>query len=428
MRRYLLAVAVGLVVLRLLGPSWRTGYPPPFPDSSSYVAVASLGPFHPGFWFAQRPPVYPLLIWLVGPSYRSVVVAQTLVAVMAWAWLWSTVWEQVRNRWVASVALVLLIAIAVETRWVFWNTAVLTESLSGSLAIAMITAWWRWWVQPGRFRLVAAVVLTSVWMLVRDSNAVSMVAVAAVASVVVVAMERRHPSPRRRGLALALSVVVATGAFSLAGQFHSDRGATSLHNDVGLRWLPDREMRAWATARGMPVDDALLARTGADAWADDQAFLVDPGLARYRQWAKGSGRLVAGASFVVKVDWYLQHYWEDLPSYTATDHLSYDTFHVAERFPERPLGPFDPTGSRPTVMISLAVLLAGSALLLARSRTLGWLAAFWTVPVVADLYLSYVSDAIEVGRHLVGPLQRLSVVTVLVTALAIDSLTGEVAA
>ena len=144
LRRYLVCSVVALLLVRLLAPGWRSGFPSPFPDSSTYVAVARSNPWSLDFWFGQRPPTYPMLIWLTGSSTHTLIEVQTLVAVLAFGWLCSTVWSEIRSRPVAIVSILLLLAIALQTRWVLWHTAVLTESLSASLAVAGVTAWWRW--------------------------------------------------------------------------------------------------------------------------------------------------------------------------------------------------------------------------------------------------------------------------------------------
>jgi hypothetical protein len=406
----------------VFGPGWTEGYLPVFPDSSSYLGAASAGPLSAELWFGDRPPTYPLLIWIVGPSSRAIVVAQTAIAVAAWAWLAVTVWDELRTRWLAVVTLSVLALVAIQTRWAFWHGAILTESLSGSLAVAATATWWRWFSRPDRFRLALAVALTGAWMLLRDSNAVTFVVVAFPALVLLAVLARRRTGPRRRDMSIALAALVAVGAFSLAGQFVSNRGETSFHNNVGLRWLVDDDMRAWMVARGMPESDALDERAGKDAWADGEAFLRSPFLAEYRDWAEGNGRVVAAWSFVVRADWYLDRFWRDLPAHTGTDHLAYDTFDLADRLPERPLGPVDPVGSRPAVVLWSLAVVASAVIVAVRRPRLGWLIPFWAAPIAADFYLVYVADAIEVGRHLVGPMLRYAVVAVLSVALAIDAL------
>lgn len=425
MGRYLVCLAVVAGFVWVLGPSWVDGFQPAFPDSSSYIAVADAGPFSFDFWFGQRPPTYPMLILIVGSSSRAVVVVQLAAALAAWIWLAVTVWQELRNRWVAGVAIVFVALVAIQSRWTFWHSAILTESLSGTLAVAGVAAWWRWFARPDRGRIVLATVFTGAWMLLRDSNAVTFVAVAVPAMLVVLGMERRHTGPRRRGLSTALATLVIVGAFSLTGQFVSNRGEASFHNNVGLRWLVDDDMRAWMVAAGMPESDALDERAGGDAWADGEAFLRSPFLAEYRSWVEGRGRVAAVSSFVLRADWYLDRFWRELPAYTGTDHLGYDTFGLADRLPERPLGPLDPVGSRLALVVWTFAIVASALTVAVHRRRLAWLIPFWFVPVAADFYLVYVADAIEVGRHLVGPMLRFEVVAIVSIALAADSLLSE---
>ena len=258
-------------------------------------------------------------------------------------------------------------------------------------------------------------------MLFRDSNAVTMFVVALPAVVVVLVLERRSSSVWRRGIAMALAVIIVTGAYSISAQMITDRGETSFHNDVGLRWLQDDEMTAFMAERGMPVTEALRERAGKDAWADGEAFLRSPFLKEYREWADGRGRIAAAESFVLRSDWYLERFRTELGGYTATDHLEYDAFVVAQNFPERTLGPVDPTGS-PWAMSLWGC--AGAAAILGAwfwCRRRAWMLLFFAVPVLADLYLSFTADAVEVGRHLVGPMFRYSVVVVIAVAVGVDA-------
>jgi hypothetical protein len=74
-------------------------------------------------------------------------------------------------------------------------------------------------------------------------------------------------------------------------------------------------------------------------------------------------------------------------------------------------------------MLAVAMVASTACALLAalRRRALGLFAGFLLIPAWIDLYLSYAGDAVEVSRHLVGPLSRLSVAIVVVIAIGIDS-------
>jgi hypothetical protein len=144
-------------------------------------------------------------------------------------------------------------------------------------------------------------------------------------------------------------------------------------------------------------------------------------LADYREWADGRGRVAAAESFVLAAPFWLEGLRDGLGRFLDEDYRAYDLFGVGDRIPRRTLGPFDPTGS--TLMLSVALVASTAyALLAARRRlALGLFAGLLLVPAWIDLYLSYAGDAVEVSRHLVGPLSRLAVATVVVTGIGLDA-------
>ena len=137
-------------------------------------------------------------------------------------------------------------------------------------------------------------------MLLRDSNAVTFIVFTVPALVFALVLLRTGVTDLRRYSAIGLAVLVVVGGYSWIAQVATDRGESSFHNNVGLRWLPDPAMSSFFESRGMPIDEALIARVGSDTWADDEAFLRDPALADYRAWADGRGRIAAVESFVIK--------------------------------------------------------------------------------------------------------------------------------
>ncbi len=164
-----------------------------------------------------------------------------------------------------------------------------------------------------------------------------------------------------------------------------------------------------------------MARVGSDAWADGEAFLRDPALGEYREWASGRGRTAAAESFVLAAPFWLDGLRDALGRSLRDEFRAYDLFGVGNRVPRHTLGPFDPTGSG--VMLAVGMVASTTCALLAarRRRALGLFAGFLLIPAWIDLYLSYAGDAVEVSRHLVGPLSRLSVAIVVVIAIGIDS-------
>ena len=167
------------------------GFDPFFPDTASYLRVSDRGPFWPRFWFDERPPAYPLVLWLLGGGGRAVVLVQSVAYVVAWIWLGAVVWQRIASRPVAAVTIGVLALTAVQARWALWTTQILTESLSITLA------------RRRRRRLVAvrgraAAVADrrrhrrspATWMLLRDSNAITFTVFAVPALVLALVLMR----------------------------------------------------------------------------------------------------------------------------------------------------------------------------------------------------------------------------------------------
>ena len=422
MARSAVVVAAALFLVRVLGEPWGGGFDPVFPDTASYVRVSDRGPFWPRFWFDERPPAYPLVLWLLGGGARTVVVFQSVAYVAAWIWLGMVVWQRTASRPVAVVIIGVLALTAMQSRWAMWTTQILTESLSITLAVAAVAAWWQFVVAPLRWRLVVATSITAAWMLLRDSNAITFCVFALPALLVAFVLRRRAATDLRRYSVIGLGVLVAVGGYSAIGQIASDRSATSFHNNVGLRWLPDPGMSSFFESRGMPVDDALVARNGGDAWADGEAFLRDPALADYRAWADGRGRVAAAESLVLEAPFWLDGLRDALGRSLRDEFRAYDLFDVGDRIPRRTLGPFDPVGSGVMMAVAMVASTVGALAAARRRRALGMFAGFLLIPAWIDLYLSYAGDAVEVSRHMIGALSRLSVATVVVVGIGLDAL------
>jgi hypothetical protein len=419
---YAVATACGLFVLRLLGASWETGFDPVFPDSFAYLQVAERGPLRPSFWLDERPPAYPMVLWWFGRSARTVVLFQSFAYVAAWLWLAVVAWRQLQVRWVAGAVVAIFALLALQGRWAFWNTLILTESLSISAGVAAMAAWWMLVAEPTRPRQIAAVAVTAAWMLLRDSNALWFTAVLVPALACAWILHRRRPTQLSRRAVMTMAILIGVGGYSAVALAVTDRSDAPFHNNVGLRWLPDTDMTAFMVDRGLPLDDALEARRGGDAWADGEAFLSDPALAEYREWAKRRGRIAMAVSLVTKAPWWLDRFVDDLEQLVPADLSGYDLHEVHERLPHGPVGSIDPLNSRRTLVVVSALAVVGIAVAGRRRLALGCLGALVFVPAWIDVYLSYVGDGVEVARHVTVPLLRVATASLVAIALGTDAL------
>jgi hypothetical protein len=418
----LAAVVVAFFLVRLLGQPWPH-YPPTYPDSFSYLGVARRGPLHGLFFFDERPIGYPLLLWSVGRSPTLTVVAQTGIYVAAFWVLCRVVFAEMRSRVIGVVAVTFIAAIAIEPRNSLWNTLILSESLSTSLGILSIAAWWRAAARPSKRTVTWAWIAAGAWILVRDTNVLPTVLVLLPVAVACAwASPRADRALRRRLVGGALAILVVCGYVYFA-QAVSHRTQYSVHNVVGMRVLPDAGLTSWFAAGGMPLDDALRGRISRNAWDDGEAFLRAPELARYRAWARGAGGRRLLLSMVVRSpDWWkrLHH---DLPGILGDDNRAYDSYGVFARFPHHVPPPLGTPRTNAGLWAELLLAAAGLGLAAAdpRRRLLAGVVAAGLCSAIVDIWCSYVGDPMEVNRHMVGPLSRLSVLVIVGVALGADA-------
>jgi len=416
-------VFVAVFLLRSLGNGWREGFAPFFPDSFSFLEVAGIGPMWPSFWFGERPVGLPLLAWLLGRNVRAIVLFQTLAYSLAAAALCVHLVRHFAVRawaWVVSAALV---SIVVRPRHAQWNLEILSESLGLTTSMLALLAWSNFARLPDRRSLTWAIAASIALLVTRDAHAATVVLIAV--SLAVGAWRCRHASPGRSALRRPLLVGVVILLLGLVhtsvSQSVSERNQYPLMNNVGLRVLPDADMTSRWVDRGMPMSEALLARTGRNSWDDGEAFLTSPNLAEFREWVRGSGQTVQTLSLLRDADFWVDRFRSDLPGLAAYDYRDYDRTNIAERVPDR-LFWFTGPGTSGQFWTWTIIGLGASGVLMLRRRLVGLVLAVGLVATLLEAYGSYALDAVEVQRHLVGPFFRLSILVIVAVGFAVDSL------
>jgi hypothetical protein len=328
------------------------------------------------------------------------------------------------TRAVAVTAIVFIVLISIEARFALWTTDILSESLGITLGLVAITAWWRASAEPTERRLTWAWVWTIAFVLERDSHTIPVLVVVVPAAAAVALLAKRiSPEIRRRLLVGAVAAVLACGYVYVA-QKVSGRDRYAVENNFGVRVLPDPALRAWFVKGGMPLDAALLGRTGKNAFDDNRQFDTDPALARFRNWADGPGSRRFLESLVFRSsDWYrmLDMQWNTILS---DNYGAYDGYGVSHRLPQR----YPAQLGGPQTKSGLAVwLVVAAGALVAAVVVSGWsgsilFAGAGLVAVLLELYTSFAGDALEVDRHVAGALNRLDVIVVLAVAISADAL------
>jgi len=428
---YASAIASALFMVRLLGAGWSTHFTAVWPDAvfpnQGYLAVAAKGPFRPSFYFAFRPIGYPLFLWLFRRDALVTVVAQTALYCAVVTALCSAAFRVLRSRIVAGITAVAFVGIAVQAKYAMWNTQILSESLAISLGFASIAAWWRFAAAPTRSRARWGWTFLIAWMCVRDAHVLPATIVLVPVALAVTWLGRSLDPGVRRTLATGAVIVVITAGYSYFSTTASHRAELSFHDVVGIRVLPDSELTKWFTEHGMPLDRALRTRTGKGGLVDDFYRSNDPAFARYRHWARDAGPRALVVSLVVLAPHYAALMNKDLPAILDGDVRTYDTQSVYDRLPHQiPLQLGGPT-TRDGLFVWLAVAIAGLATsfvgAVRRKRAIG-VAVFAATALTLTLvegYTTWGGDPVELERHLIGVLSRLSMILVIVIASSIDA-------
>ena len=408
-----------LFVVRVIGPGWSKGFPSFFPDSASYLKVAKLGPFNPSFWFTERPVGVPLVLWFSGFNTRMFILLQTLVFVFAIAFLCRTILQTIMWRPLAWLTCLAIAAIAIQPRFGLWNLEVLSESLGMSLSLIALTCWLRVSQSPTETNIRWATTATVAWALVRDSHGIPVLILATCLLILAV---RRSNSDLRRTFVKCGAVLLITFSYISLSQAVSDRNQYPLMNNVGLRILPDQDMKSSFTDRGMPMSQTLNERSGRNTWDDGEVFLRSPELAEFRDWVNGSGQTDQLLSLALDAPFWLDVMDRELPGALTYDFHDYDRFATLDRLPARVFG-FDSPRTQTQLVLWLVSALIALVLMivLPNSRRPAFIMSIGLVAILFEVYTSISGDAVEVQRHLVGPLLRLFVVVILSIALGLDA-------
>lgn len=413
--RVVFALFVSVFLLRTLGPLWRSGLRPEFPDSYSFLDHARIGPWWPSFWFGERPVGLPLLVWIVGGNTGAIALVQTTIYALAVAVLGATVLRIVANRVIAWVAVGAVTLIAVQPRFASWSLEILSESLGLTLSLFALAGWLAYAHSATNRRIVLAFAATTAWLLVRDAHAVT---VGAVAVTTLLASRFTSNDALRRLLRVGTAVLALGVVYVAVAQNVSERNRYPLINNVGLRVLPDDDLTADWVSRGLPLSDALLERTGSDSWSDGEAFLNDPRLAEFHDWVDGEGQRDQLISLVLDAPHWFGEFRRDLPGLLSYRFDDYDRYDVGDRLPDGSSW-FDVPRTNTSLALWLALGALASIAVARKRRALGVVLGVALVTTITEAYTSYVLDAVEVQRHLVGVLLRIGVIVVIAVALAL---------
>jgi hypothetical protein len=386
-------------------------------DTAEFVTSSRSSWLGTDLWAGPRSPAAPVLLKLVGGDKQAYLGAQATLAALCWAALAASVWTAVPGRRARVVAVGLVAAFSVTTPVVMWESSVLSESLATS-GLALLAAAI---VQLGRGvtwpRAAAVLAALGLWLAIRDSHTVAVVAgglalLAAVATLALrVRRDRRPAGAALRPLAVVGAVAVLLGGLAAWGAEHGERGDFPMVNVYEARVLPYPGRVRWFADHGMPQAEEFVGDDARVPYREPgltpMVFVApdDPEMGPWLAWVAADGR-AAFVRYVATHPLYLVTEPLTSPERTFNNAQGDRGFYAPPGLPAVPLVDGLLAPSTVTVLMVAAVVVGWA---FGRRRTSPVLVAgaVLTVLAVPHGLFAWHSDGMETARHLVVPALQL---------------------
>ena len=255
-----------------------------FGDVHEYFDVSSFPITSASFWIAVRPPTIPLVFKGIGNDANRISKFQLWLSILSWGILAFTFTNMLRSYLLRPLAFSLILAFSLSQEIIMWDYLIISESISISImvlffasAILLIEKWtWR--------RLFLFGMIGLLFVFTRDAFAYFLLIIA----IGLFALMLFFPNKRRFLLVGIYFLFLFFCSNTLASA--SLRLYPSLLNTIGMRILPNLEYVEYFQMRGMPIDAALLERSGKHLHADNNALVTDPRFKKLLDWVRENGR------------------------------------------------------------------------------------------------------------------------------------------
>jgi hypothetical protein len=403
--RLLIAIFVASILMSYLAMLLPLRDLRPFNDSNDYLHLASLSVFSKAFWTGDsatisnsRPPLVPILFKLCGGMPGSIVTVQLILALVSWGVLGACCVRLIGTNLRRGIALALLLFLATCGPIVQWHYTVLTESLSLTLFTGLTAAWLAFAAAPDTRKTVAVALLSLMFGLSRDINALIL---ATFAPILIVASYARRidPTPRRLLWSLGvwyLAIFIGSSALVTAG----NRWVFPYYNLVQQRILPDEKKLDYFAAKGMPVNERLMDYAGKVPGPRRRVFYVDEDVAGFRDWSSKHGRGAYTSFLLTHPGYLIGAPLSYLGTILEADLREYRPKEFRSLIPES-LGGIGWDGRLTPVwmLIAAGLLAVAAAQWKDRSRRHTLVPALMMLLSVPHLIVIWHGDAMEVERH-----------------------------
>jgi hypothetical protein len=254
-----------------------------FGDTPDYFLIASQPLFSSSFWLSSKPPVIPLFFKLLHNDPERIMAAQIWISILSWSCLAFMAALVVRLFLIKLLAFLVILGFSLDQHIIMWDALVLSDSLALSLLALFLASglWllaeWKW------YKVIVLACVAVLLAFVRDTYAYWLLLMGMILLAVVFFTHQRQRVLLISGIFVSLFLV--SNALASAG-YH---WYSAFLMTVGLRILPNPEYVAYFEQRGMPVNAALMERSGKSMQSDEAAMLYDARLDEFRRWTKEYG-------------------------------------------------------------------------------------------------------------------------------------------
>ncbi len=341
------------------------------------------------------------------PGLDRIVVAQMVLAILAWSALAMVTARHLNNRVLKVVGAALILGFGFSPALAEWDSVLMSEPVSLSLFALLLALTLELAVRIANLqgrpdtgtRVVVGIwlVILVLWVFARDSNAY-VLPVTIVMILLVLSrrsLRRRLPSPYLLGLAVLLAGLFV---FHNATLRASDRWINPFLNNLIYKILPEENRLAFFNALGMPTTEEVLAfRTSR---GNESGFLALPD---FMAWVRTRGYPSYARFLLAHPRWAVNFLMRNLGFLFSENFQPYYREQPGN-YPVwfKPIGEMlHPTSSAPVLMDALATL---GLLVLAwrlggRALAIGWFFLWLLLGEFLMLFVAFCGDSLGVIRH-----------------------------
>lgn len=255
-----------------------------FGDVHEYFEVAAQPVLSKSFWIAIRPPIIPLLYKFTGNEPNHISRFQLWFSILSWGFLAAVFAATCRSYFVKGIAFLLILGFSLSQEIIMWDYLILSESIAISLMVIflatsiLLIARWTW------LRLLMFGIAGLLFVFTRDAFGYYFLLIGCgLLPFVFLVSKKKH-------LLVISTYLILLFFVSNSLATSSERWYHSLLNTISIRILPNEGYVEYFEARGMPLNEALLSRSGKHLHADNGILMTDASLQEFRTWVLTYGK------------------------------------------------------------------------------------------------------------------------------------------